>query len=89
MSGRIAELAARRELLVARSSLQRLQVQFQLRELRRPFSFLEQGAAVVRYVRGHPAIFFGAALAIGLLRPRRALKWAMDGARLWLLLRKV
>jgi hypothetical protein len=90
MNKRVAEVTARRELLVAHSSLQRLRLELQTASVLRSLSFVDRGAEAVRYVKRHPGIIFAAAaLFAALLRSRRVFSGLLGGLRLWSAVRRL
>jgi hypothetical protein len=75
MNGKLTQLAARRERLVAQAAAQRTALVQDLEPWRAPLALADRGMAALRYVRRHPGLLAGAALVIVALRPRRAGKW--------------
>lgn len=71
-------LALRKELLVARSSLCRLEIRHEMQSLRRSLSWREAGAAVVQTPAGRDALFLLAAEGIGRERTARWLAVAVQ-----------
>jgi len=89
MSKRVAELTARRELLVAHSSLQRLRLGLQTAAVLRSLSFVHRGAAAVRYVKRRPVIIIVTAVLFAFLRPGRVFNGVLSCLRLWSAVRRL
>lgn len=73
-------LQLRREALRLRSAELRLSIAHDLQSLQAPAAVIDRGLQGLRWLRAHPALPIGAAVALAVLRPRRALRW---GSRLW------
>jgi hypothetical protein len=80
---RLAEIHARRELLLARSALQRDTLALLVQQWRAPLEVADRGLRVVRYARGHPGALLAAVGLIVALAPKRALRWAGSVLALW------
>lgn len=70
----------RKQLLLLRSAELRLSLAEQSQLLQPPLAVADQVRAAGRWLRAHPEGPMAAALLLGLMRPRRALRW---GTRLW------
>lgn len=85
----LAELRLRRERLVARSAVQRVELARELSPLSGPVSLVERGLAGIDWLRRHPvAIALGVA-AVVVIRPRRILGGVLEGAAAWRIARTV
>lgn len=80
---RLVELARRRAELVARSASQRAELADIGHGCRLPMAIVDQGVAVWRFFRGHPALLVGMGVTFAVARPRRAIKWLSRGWSLW------
>lgn len=74
MSDRQQELAARRDALIAQSSVQREQLQMMAGEIKMRLAGVDQGIEVVRAVAKKPAIVAGAFAMIAFIGPRRIVR---------------
>lgn len=83
MKTRLVELAAHRELLIARAQEQRGALVRQTAVWRRPAETVEKGIAVVTYLKTHPQTVALAAVVVAALWPRRAIKLAWRGLFAW------
>jgi hypothetical protein len=91
MTTHIAELAARREALIAEAEAQRAQAARVGAEIRAGLGFVERGTALLRTLRRKP-LAIGVALATVtflIARPRAAVKWLGYGLGAYSLLRRV
>lgn len=79
MTKRLARIAERRALLLARASAQRQTLAISLDTLRRPLSLVDKGLSVFRFVAKHPAWIVGSALVPAALRPGRVGSWLRTG----------
>jgi hypothetical protein len=79
----LARIAERRAELVARSAAQRADLGELCHAWYRPLAIVDQGMAVWRFLRAHPALPVGLGVAFAVARPRRALKWLGRGWSLW------
>ena len=73
-------LQLRREALRLRSAELRVSIAHDLQALQAPAAWVDRGLSGLRWLRAHPALPIGDAVALAVLRPRRAMRW---GARLW------
>lgn len=70
----------RRERLLMRSQLLRLQMAQQAEPLKAPLALVDQARDGLRWLGRHPEWPLGGAALLLVLRPRRALRWS---GRLW------
>jgi hypothetical protein len=89
MNEKLTRLAERRRQLVAQAAAQRTALGQQAAPWRARLALVDQGAAVVRYIRRHPALIVGATLLLVAVRPRRAGKWLQRGWLVWQLGRRL
>jgi hypothetical protein len=80
---RLAEIRARRELLLARSAVQREALALLVQRLRAPLELADQGFRIVRYAREHPGAVLLAVAALAALSPKRAFRWARRAVLFW------
>jgi hypothetical protein len=80
---RLAEIRARRELLLARSALQRDTLALLVQQWRAPFELADRGVRIARYAREHPGALLAAIAVLVALAPKRALRWAGSALALW------
>ncbi len=78
-----AELARRREELVARCARQREEFARDTAALKAPLAVADRGMDFVRYLAGHPVIPAATAAAFVLFRPARAIRWMRRGWFFW------
>jgi hypothetical protein len=83
MNPRLAEIHARRALLVARSAVQRDALEVIVQRWRAPVGLVDQGLRLVHYARAHPGAVLLAVAALLALSPRRTLRWARRGVLAW------
>jgi hypothetical protein len=83
MNKKLTRLAERRNQLVAQAAAQRTALAHDLEPWRARLALADQGIAVIRYVKRHPALLAGAALLIAALRPRRVGTWLQRGWVAW------
>ena len=83
MNGRHAEIRARRELLLARSAVQRDALALLVERWRPPLELADQGIRVVRYAREHPGAVLLAVAALAALSPKRAFRWGRRAVLFW------
>ena len=89
MNKKLTRLAERRSQLVAQAAAQRTALAHNLEPWHARLALIDQGVAVFRYVRRHPALMMGAALLLAALRPRRVGKWLQHGWIVWQLARRL
>ena len=83
MNRRLAEIRARRELLLARSAVQRDSLALLAQRWRAPLELADQGIRTVRYAREHPGALLLAVAALVALSPKRAFGWARRAILVW------
>lgn len=74
------ELAKERQRLQHRSAVLRERLAHHAQALEPGLSLVDRAREGVRWLRAHPTLVAGAAAALLVLRPRRALRW---GLRAW------
>ena len=80
---RLAELRLRRERLIARSAVQRVELARELAPLSGPIALVERGLSGIVWLRRHPvAIAVGVAVMM-VIRPRRILGGVHQGMAAW------
>ncbi|MDA8128624.1 MAG: YqjK-like family protein [Betaproteobacteria bacterium] len=75
MNSTLAELAARRERLLARVAAERSALAQQAAPLRAALAIADRGVDAIRYVARHPVWLFGVPLMLAVLGRGRASKW--------------
>jgi len=80
---RLAEIRARRELLLARSAVQRDALVLLVERLRPALELADRGLRTVRYAREHPGAILLAVAALAGLSPKRAFRWARRAILFW------
>lgn len=84
MNLNLHDIAQRRSHLQALAASQRAQLGMSLERFRAPFSLVDRGLNIVRFVRRYPIIFGGAsALLVALRPPLRMGKWMQRGWMAW------
>jgi hypothetical protein len=83
MNGKLAELARRRSQLVVQAAAQRSALGHNLEPWRARLALVDQGVAVYRYGRRHPALMMSATFLLAALRPGRVGKWLQRGWVVW------
>jgi hypothetical protein len=91
---KLIRLAERRERLVAQAAAQRMVLAQNIEPWRVPLARADQGLAVLRYIKGHPAWIVGGVALLAVLRPGRARaagvgKWLTRGWATWQMVRKL
>ena len=89
MSGKLTQLAKRRQQLVAQADAQRATLVDTLEPWRARLARVDRGVAVLRYVRSHPILMVGASLLVAALRRRRIGRWLQHGLMVWQLGRRL
>lgn len=89
MISRAEELALRRQRLQQRSAELRVSLGVHGEGLAPLVRTAERVQAGIHWVRTHPEWVAGAAVALAVARPRRALRWARRGFLLWQTWRRV
>jgi hypothetical protein len=79
----LAEIRARRELLLARSAVQRDALVLLVARWRAPLEVAERGVRTVRYARAHSGVILLAAAALVALFPKRAFRWVRRAILVW------
>ena len=81
MNKKLIHLAQRRQHLLAQVAVQRIALAQNVESLRAPLRIMDQGVAVLRYLKQYPAVLVGISLILASLRLKRAGKWAQ---RIWI-----
>ncbi len=89
MNDKLIRLAERRERLVAQAAAQRMTLAQNIEPWRNPLARVDQGLAVLRYIKSHPAWIVGGAVLLAALRPGRVGKWLGRGWVTWQMLHKL
>lgn len=89
MRSRAEDLAAKRERLVAKAALQRVELAHQLEPWRARLAVADKGVSLVRTLGRHPLLLAGAAIALAVWRPRRTVKVLQYGWVAWQLVREL
>ena len=88
MSGKVAELTARREALIARSHAHRAALAAATAELRASLGFAERVFGFARKVRAHPVLAGALVAALLLVKPVRTLRWVSNGLAIYAAIRQ-
>lgn len=83
MNARLAQLAFRKETLVARAALQRDQIENALRPWRQPLAVADKAVEAYGFLKRHPAIVAALVAALVIWQPRRLLRWTARGWVAW------
>lgn len=83
MTAHARELAQRRERLLLRSTELRIELARQTGVLDGPLALADRAVAAVRWLRANPLYPAAGGVALLLLRPRRALRWATRAWWAW------
>lgn len=83
MNNKLAQLAARRQQLVAQAADQRTALAHNLEPWRARLALADRGIAGLRYIRRHPVLMVGATLLFSVLRPKGVGKWLQRGLAVW------
>lgn len=94
MNEKLIRLAERRERLVAQAAAQRSALAQNIEPWRRPLARVDQGLAVLRNIKRHPAWIVGGVALLAALRPGRVRaagvgKWLSRGWVTWQMVRKL
>lgn len=89
MRYRSEDLAAKRQRLVAKAAVQRVELAHQMQPWRERMAVADKGISVVRTVGRHPLLLAGAALLLAVWRPRRAVRVLQYGWVAWQLVREL
>ncbi len=80
---RIAQLEARRSLLVARAAEQRTAFAGAVEPWRRPLAIADRGVAVARFFKRYPAFLAAAGVVLLLLKPGPSFRWGKRAFLAW------
>lgn len=83
MKRRLAAIQAKRARLVERAAFEREDVVQTLQIWSQPLGLVDRVLAGVNFVMARPPLMAAAVIALVLLRPRRAWKWAQRAFGLW------
>lgn len=83
MNNKLMRLAERRTHLVAQIAAQRMALAQNIEPWRMPLARVDQGLAVLRYIKRHPAWIVGAVALLAALRPTGTGKWLRRGWVTW------
>jgi hypothetical protein len=89
MRYRSEELAAKRQRLIAKVAVQRVELAHQMQPWRERMAVADKGISVVRTAGRHPLLLAGAALLLAVWRPRRTVKVLQYGWLAWQLVREL
>jgi hypothetical protein len=91
MSLSIKALTARREALVARADLQRIELRLAAQQIEQRLAIVDRALAVVQRVKRAPLLAGSIAMIVALLalQPRRALQWISYAATAYSLTQRV
>ena len=90
MSNTLAQLAARRQKLVAQAAVQRSTLAYELEPWRARLVLVDRGVAALRYIGRTPALMMaGGALLLVFWRPGHTGKWLRRGWVVWQLGRRL
>lgn len=89
MSEKLIRLAERRERLVAQAAAQRMALAQSIEPWRTPLARVDQGFALLRYIKCHPAWIAGGVALLAALRLGRAGKWLGRGWVTWQMMHKL
>lgn len=82
-TARLIELARRKERLIARAAGQRAEIAAAGRAWRKPFSVIDQGIAVVAYLKAHPLVLALAVAGVAVVGRRSLPRWIGRGFFIW------
>lgn len=80
---RIAQLEARRGVLIARAAEQRVMLAGAAEPWRRPLAIADRGIAVVRFFQRYPALLAAATVVLLVLKPGPSFRWGRRGYFAW------
>ncbi|MFZ3175198.1 MAG: YqjK-like family protein [Thiobacillus sp.] len=94
MNEKLIRLAERRERLIAQAAAQRSALAQNIEPWRRPLTRVDQGLAVLRNIKRHPAWIAGGVALLTALRPNRVRvagigKWLTRGWATWRMVQKL
>lgn len=88
MNEKLIRLAERHEHLVAQAAAQRMALAQNIEPWRNPLARVDQGLAVLRYIKDHPAWIVGSGVLFAALRPGRVGKWLGRSWVTWQMMNK-
>lgn len=80
---RIAQLEARRSVLIARAAEQRVVLAGAAEPWRRPLAIADRGVAMVRFFKRYPAFLAAACVVLLVLKPGPTFRWGRRGYFAW------
>ncbi len=83
MNRRLARIQARRQQLLGRAQVEREALAREVDALAPAVRVVDYGIAGIDWIRRHPEPVIVAAVAFVLLKPKRAVSWALRGFSLW------
>ena len=89
MRYRSEDLAAKRQRLVAKAAVQRVELAHQIQPWRARLAVADKGVSIVRTVGRYPLLLAGAAMLLAVWRPRRTVKVLQYGWVAWQLVREL
>jgi len=89
MNEKLMRLAARRERLIAQAAAQRMALAKTVEPWRIPLAQADQGLAMLRYIKSHPAWLVGGGALLVAMKPSRVGKWLQRGWIAWQIIRKL
>ncbi len=82
-TGRLIELAQRKQSLLSRAETERGMLASEFHALRRSLALADKGVATLAYFKAHPVILLAAVAVVGIMRPLGVMRWASRGFMLW------
>jgi len=82
-TGRLIELAQRKQSLLSRAETERGMLASGFDALRQPLAIADKGVATVAYLKAHPLILLAGVVVVMLARPRGAMRWLSRGFVVW------
>jgi hypothetical protein len=79
MNAKLAEIALKRERLIAQAARQRTAVAQAAQAWRGPLALADRGLVALRYLKQHPLWVVGGVAVVVALRPRGVMKWLGRG----------
>jgi len=83
MNKKLMRLAERREHLIGQAAAQRMALAQNIEPWRIPLARVDQGLAVLRFIKRHSSWVVGGMVLIAALRPGRVGKWLRRGWVTW------
>jgi len=83
MNARELELALKKQRLQFESAALRAQAMQHLRGVQPALQMVDRARSAYAWVRGRPALWVGAAVALAVMRPRVAWRWFRRGWMVW------